>query len=218
VAATGESASHGLAGVSYARRPRQLPLELYNGFELVGSVPSLDKYLSKTTWAMQGWTYQEHVASRKLLFFTDYGLYLKGYSGVRNEFGRAEGEGTRYSPEELGLKIIEEFSKKSLTLPSDVLRATAGILETLYEDGLYHGMPLAEFDSVIRWMPTQSSHARRASMKGATFPTWSWSSSSSPVVFPCRQQVPYSVAYWSRSVTEEITKYGTFPWPVIVPG
>jgi hypothetical protein len=218
VAATGDSASYGLAGVSYARRPRQFPLELYNGFELVGSVPSLDKYLSKTTWAMRGWTYQEHVASRKLLFFTDYGLYLKGYSGVRNEFGRAEGEGTRYSPEELGLKIIEEFSKKSLTLPSDVLRATAGILETLYEDGLYHGMPLAEFDSVIRWMPTQSSHARRVSMKGATFPTWSWSSSSSPVVFPCRQQVPYSVAYWSRSVTEEITKYGTFPWPVIVPG
>lgn len=201
VAATGNSAAQGLAGVSYARDARQYPLVFYDGFEFFGSVPSLRTCMYESTWSTRGWTYQEYVASQRLLFFTDCGLYLKDSFGVLNQKANSEGATGQihnFHEDALDLRTVETFTQRSLTYPSDVLRASAGVLQMLYKDRLFFGMPMDEFDSAMLWVPTKFGHRPRPSSESVIFPSWSWASSSTSVKFPRRRYNPFGLARWGE--------------------
>jgi hypothetical protein len=219
VAAAGHDAAHGLAGVSYARNARQHPLRLDDGFELVGRVPYLGTCFKRSTWSTRGWTYQEYVASQRLLIFTDYGLYQKSHFGSPDAVVSEGAAGPeRYLPEDqLDLKTVEEFTKRSLTYPTDILRASAGILQMLYKNRLLFGMPLDEFDSAILWAPTEFGCKPRQSSGSTIFPSWSWASSSSPVSFPRRRSTPFGLAYYGSVCPRNPNESVTSSWEIISP-
>ncbi|CAN9152466.1 unnamed protein product [Alternaria alternata] len=144
VAAAGESATHGLVGVSRARAASQRTLRLDDQFAFVTEVPNLQTTLSLCTWQQCGWTYQEYVASRIILFFTEFGLYFQAENGSTAAYPTApidDAEGTnesrsRYGAEKTGIRkdgveidgfrMIETFSERRLIHADDVLRASSG--------------------------------------------------------------------------------------------
>jgi hypothetical protein len=220
VAATGDSAAHGLAGVSYARDARQHSLRFDDEFEDVREVPFLHTCLRRSTWATRGWTYQEYVFSQKLLFFTDYGLYQKSNFGSPDNIAKSEGplgvsNGVHY--EKLNLSTVEEFTRRSLTDQTDLLRASAGFLQVLYGDRLLFGMPLDEFDSAILWIPTGFGGKPRQCSDIAVFPSWSWASSSSPVRFLRRYRTPFGLARYGRRCSNNPNEPAASSWEIISP-
>ncbi|KAI0975606.1 heterokaryon incompatibility protein-domain-containing protein [Xylaria arbuscula] len=86
VAAAGTDESYGLPGVSRARPARQLTFKKDDGgYQLVLTLPLPHSSITKSKWATRGWTYQEAILSRRLLFFTDDQLYFECHSTSRSE-------------------------------------------------------------------------------------------------------------------------------------
>jgi hypothetical protein len=75
VAVTGENADAGLPGVSSIPRDRQ-PQAKTNVGLLVSTLPHISYYLSRSTWAKRGWTYQEAILSHRCLSFTTAQVYF----------------------------------------------------------------------------------------------------------------------------------------------
>lgn len=113
VAATGDNAQHGLAGVSYARDAKQIVFKYGGDFELFTPTPWLGTVLADSKWWTRGWTFQEHVASNRLLFFTDHGLYLENGLGVSEEI-KAKGYSLRSSLnyQDLDLRLLEGYTSR----------------------------------------------------------------------------------------------------------
>jgi hypothetical protein len=217
VAATGASATHGLAGVSYARDSKQVVCKYGKSFKLVTRTPSLEDFLPKSTWWTRGWTYQEYIASKVLLFFTDYGVYLKNDRKSGNI--RSEGFSWRsdFVNKELDLELIEEYTKKNLTHDSDILRASSGILRALYGHRSSYGMPWDDFDRAILWRPCTFDSGLRESTNSDVFPTWSWLSSMGPVSVQRVTESVCSLAYWSTPIVNAPTTPKSVPWSKLAP-
>jgi hypothetical protein len=131
VAATGVSATHGLAGVSHARDARQKVCKYGKNFELTNPTPLLEDFLPESKWWTRGWTYQEYIASKRLLFFTNYGLRLQNNRTSDKIFAEGfSGIGRMQSPE-LDFDLIEGYTRKDLTHDSDILHASSGFLRAL---------------------------------------------------------------------------------------
>jgi hypothetical protein len=58
-------------------QPDQISCEFGGGFELLSYAQCFVDVLHDSTWWIRVWTYQEFLASKRQLFFTDHGLYLQ---------------------------------------------------------------------------------------------------------------------------------------------
>jgi hypothetical protein len=196
VAATGVSATHGLAGVSHARDARQKVCKYGKNFELTNPTPLLEDFLPESKWWTRGWTYQEYIASKRLLFFTNYGLRLQNNRTSDKIFAEGfSGIGRMQSPE-LDFDLIEGYTRKDLTHDSDILHASSGFLRALYGHRLSYGMPWDDFDRAILWTQNAFDRGLRASTNTEVFPTWSWISAMSPISIPRAKHPIFSLAYW----------------------
>jgi hypothetical protein len=220
VAATGTSAAHGLAGVGYARDSMQVVCKYGKNFKLVTRTPSLEDLLPKSKRWTRGWAYQEYIASKRLLFFTDHGVYLKNdrRSGkiLSEGFSWGSSWGSHSANKELDFALIEEYTHKELTYESDILRASSGILRAMYGNRTSYGMPWDDFDRAILWRPRTFDREPRESKNDGAYPTWSWTSSMGPVSVPEATQPIYSLAYWGRP-TSVTTAPGSVPWSILAP-
>lgn len=197
IVATGPGASYGLPGKSIARKTKGSMIKYNDNLELVHEIPNLDEYLWGTLWAHRGWTYQEQAASSRLLYFTEYGVYYYSQeSKVESMYteGAAKTDGYRLTHNiEYGLRMIAIFSERQLSYISDKLRAVSGILNAMYGDQTYCGMPYVDFDVAMLWEDSGNAHLIPAPM----FPTWSWLASPGAVEFPT-DRLMYGLAHWGR--------------------
>lgn len=202
VAATGDHAGHGLAGVSRARDP-QVKCNATGDFELVHFAPCLLDILQRSTWWTRCWTYQEYLASKRLLFFSGSGLCLQNGSALAP--AGMHSEVTSYTQKATikgggwDLYVFDNFTSRALTFDTDALKAASGIIHTMYGGRVTYGMPWDDFDRAILWATVKFEHGLRASSDAHTFPSWSWISSIDSVSFQSRwvAHEGLSLAYWA---------------------
>jgi hypothetical protein len=77
-------------------------------------------------------------------------------------------------------RSVENYTNRTLTYPTDILNAFAGILtiqELEFNSKSYQGLPLAIFDMALLWQPFQRLQCREG------FPSWSWTGWEGPVIW-----------------------------------
>jgi hypothetical protein len=218
VAATGDGATHGLSGVSYARDAEQIVCEYGSDFELADPTPSLDYIIGGSRWWTRGWTFQEYVASRRLLFFTDYGMYVKdGFGTSQNIVSEGFSDGARMRYDELDFRLVGNYTQRHLGKETDILSAFSGFLRSIYGDRLSYGMPWDDFDNAILWTPDAFDCRCRESTSIDVFPTWSWISSMCPIRLDLGLEPVYSLAYWGLPATGAATASEPLRWSTLEP-
>ncbi|KAJ4223399.1 hypothetical protein NW759_006033 [Fusarium solani] len=186
-AATGTDANAGLPGVQVgSRRPANLVLEVQPGI-LLGVCAGLDRLLEGSMYSSRGWTFQEHVLSRRGLYFVDNKVFfrcrtsefLESCIDCDNAMPRFKGivlslSAAAYMDDPLQnySQLLTHYTRRALTDPGDVLRAMAGIIRRISEKVEYRfvqGLPSGAFDSFIIFESWACILRRR---KG--FPSYSW--------------------------------------------
>ena len=153
IAAAGDGPDHGLPGV----RPRSLQ-QAYGKVGKHFFVSTMDDpgpIIAKSAWMKRGWTYQEAVLSRRRLVFTDQQVYFecrgmycyedlnlplenlhtKDQQHFKSEFCSASN--MSLFPRRLGrtgwevVERIEEYSRRTLREPKDILDAFKGVMSVL---------------------------------------------------------------------------------------
>jgi hypothetical protein len=185
VAAAGEDADHGLTGTS-ADRPRA---ERQNCMQAWGLTMAnrLDGTINISKWNSRGWTYQERVLSRRLLFFTASQLRYHCHQGCDfQEQFHVPPDGARFEyPDpssmldfedqnlfDVYVTALKDYTKRSLSDPLDRLRAFDGIMKCLstpLKGPFFFGLPSTLFDAALLWHPVGP--CRRGPKE---FPSWSW--------------------------------------------
>ena len=88
VAATEGGAHVGLPGVSDCPRDQEQLFQLTYGAEVASVIPtppSFNMLVHKTAWRTSGWTFEENVFSRRLLYFFDSEVMLSCPRGTYRE-------------------------------------------------------------------------------------------------------------------------------------
>ncbi|GME53205.1 HET-domain-containing protein [Neofusicoccum parvum] len=158
VALSSDSSQSGLAGVSQKREKRLSMLEWQGSF-ITEPFPSLAEIIENSVWATRGWTFQEQLCSQNLLYFGDHGVYLSIGDEEKSERLSANfmsGGANFKFPES-----VQEYCKRKITLPSDILRAFTGVMNLRYQDDHYFGLPTKGkeqspslgFGGWIQWNP-----------------------------------------------------------------
>ncbi|KAI0541506.1 heterokaryon incompatibility protein-domain-containing protein [Xylaria digitata] len=89
VAACGDSAQSGLLGSPKTPRRAERPLVSISSVSLLHVALSINHLLEKSVWGQRGWTYEEYVFSRRLLFFlSSEVLFNCGQYIFRESMGR----------------------------------------------------------------------------------------------------------------------------------
>lgn len=189
VAASGGSARDGLAGIS-RHRDHHHPVLRWEELELMASFPFLDTILAETTWNSRGWTFQEQICANTAMFFTDHGVFAVFHrDGLYTRSIRTESPRKYEDMSEIPATYfagVEEYTRRSLTLHTDILYAFNGAARRLNcgQDIIY-GIPLQLFDDAILWQPAQwNREVRPPDISGKqTFPSWAWCSLYGPVTY-----------------------------------
>lgn len=207
VAAEGNSADYGLEGMSLPRCQSRT-LQVTDTFMVVKEAPPMYEILGNCEWNRRGWTYQENLASSRLLLFTKFGLILRDKCGAQ-VLTYSEGpvdfaNGGAWNIDQVSI-LLAEYTGKVLTYPCDKLNAITGILHVLYGRRVSHGMPWDAFDNFILWVPVNAgcvvaSDTPRAATDSAIFPSWSWASAYGPVEFGAEWDTIFSLAYWGMKI------------------
>jgi hypothetical protein len=195
IIAEGPNPLYGLRGLYRVSRPRNLPpsvYELQKGIKIVES--RRPKRVGKSIWCQRGWTFQEHLFSRRRIIFyegtvrweCDSGIWYEGFdqpikqnlphSTIRSHqwlFQLPYPDLKKYN------ELVAAFNVRQLTHPQDILRAFAGITSSLsskFDGGFLCGLPVLFFDIALLWRPF-GPLKRRISSDPATqscIPSWSW--------------------------------------------
>jgi hypothetical protein len=196
IACAGDDPHYGLPGVTRPRAPS--PSVNMGSRGCLQMVPTVHDIYS-STWASRAWTYQEAVLAQSRLFFTDRQVYFESNESVESELTTLAPVVTRVLDPRIYSQVtsstysgdvyecIQEYSRRTLSFPSDAMNALSGIL-TYYgrERGIHHlwGVPYSDrtpasidepprkrvvtFEESLRWY-AKSDHVRRDG-----FPSWSW--------------------------------------------
>ncbi len=172
ITAIGMDPSYGLPGVGLRKRqPKHLTACAKIGSHFLISIVKWSKLaLENTRWITRAWTYQEELLSRRRLVFTEsqiifecYGMYCyeslllpletlhrKDTQGFKSIFWSEKfvgifPKGVGTTPVEV-VRRIEEYSKRKLSNPSDILKGMLGIFHAFETSRLriYHcgGIPI----------------------------------------------------------------------------
>lgn len=165
---------------------------------------ALEQSLLESTWETRGWTFQEKVLARRMLIFTNSGVFLHCKGSIASRFGeQPTGEVNfatdqdRYSQPgamvavptgnqlKAYCKAIEAYTSRNLTVQSDIENAIKGIHKALGQmmDGkanlFMHGHPTCAFDQFFCWEVRE--HQPDSRRKG--FQSWSWEGWNQEVFF-----------------------------------
>lgn len=199
VAAAGQNAYYGLPGVSSktSRSERQLRVNIAN-LDIASRLEGPRGAINFSRWNTRGWTYQERLLSNRILTFTDSQVFFQCTKGCNFEeqyHYPSINNATYTLPDplaQLDFQIrdlwqiyaiaVEEYSKRSITKPSDKLRAFTGILNFLrrpLRGAFFFGLPANLFDVALLWKNLGPSI--RSSKN--SFPSWSWAGWDGPVMY-----------------------------------
>ncbi|KAI1367381.1 heterokaryon incompatibility protein-domain-containing protein [Xylaria arbuscula] len=206
VAAAGDSPNHGLPGVSEPRPVlRKKPFCSIGGTTLYFAHEALDMWslVEGSKWASRGWTFQELLFSKRLVFFTKKGLMLKisedwypEWDFTKHGFTWNSMERVYWPPPSEDrpnfAKLLNEYTVRDMTLPTDILNGFAGVLNryTSLDKQMgcfcgifYHEARPLVFLRGIRWTMRTLAYESYVSIRGHSFsrlerrvgfPSWSW--------------------------------------------
>lgn len=172
-----------------------------DGKEYISSLLGIKNQIRFSRWSTRGWTFQEGQMSRRIAFFGDYDIsFLCGAGHWRESqhsgcFGHDAGDlgnaldlhstnfhilsarqwlsTTKWRFREY-LKIIQEYSARSLSFESDRLDAISGCLSLLTQakgTRFLNGLPSTDFHYALLWRKGRAGQINRPSND---FPSWSW--------------------------------------------
>ncbi|KAM0426344.1 hypothetical protein ACHAPT_008385 [Fusarium lateritium] len=187
VAACGSDANAGLPGVQFgSRRASEPTVEVAPGIRM-GLHTSMDQLFTSSAYNSRGWTLQEHLLSRRGLYFLHDKVFFRCSS---NEFSESCTDHTllvtpfasysslmpRVASMEAPLKdyslVLMHYTERALTNQDDALRAMAGIIRRVSDRVKYpfiQGLPTGALDCFIIFLAYNCTLHRRSG-----FPSYSW--------------------------------------------
>ncbi|KAF4634641.1 hypothetical protein G7Y89_g3469 [Cudoniella acicularis] len=158
----------------------------------------LKRQLQESIYGSRAWTFQERNLSARCIYFTDYGWRIDHTTTTprTNEFPEirimsppsrldvtytenAQFEQAKY---EDYADLVEQYSGRQLSIPSDYLNAFTGMLNLLeieLQTSFTCGLPNNEFTISLLWIRLGPTRGNR----NAHFPSWSWLGWANPVSF-----------------------------------
>ncbi|GJP98301.1 hypothetical protein AlacWU_11200 [Aspergillus niger] len=179
----GHSMDHGLPGVTQARISEYQT----QGMNLSVIADSFSELFRNAKWGTRGWTFQEAMLSTRVLLLADAGVLFEcsQASQEARSFGRSTSPRLLFNPAQEYESLLQDFTSRTLTFNTDVLKAFSGIMHWKYGTEHYFGLPYCEFVKGMLWVPyiysTHETPVARSAETGDIFPTWSWSSVIGPV-------------------------------------
>jgi hypothetical protein len=201
IASASSHSSDGLIGVSVER---SVPEFMIDGLYLAEYRADHWNVVKLGPWASRGWTFQEGLYSRRRLFFTPKEMLFDCVCDSKREsrlnaderlktFNHFTTDQRMVPPQQWHssiattaiYKLIEEYSRRELSFPTDILRAFAGLCNSFehLKPPVYHhwGVPLllessSYFSSFLRgllWTCGDASDQKESRRPGG-FPSWSW--------------------------------------------
>lgn len=175
-----EHTQYGLKAMYDRRSPEEK--EILPGLKLVVSRSS-QYVLPNSKWNKRGWTFQEHLLSRRCLIFTGNRIYFQCRMSNYDDTGIDWSTDWRKSalltvdevkqrPIQFYMKAVSLYTGRDLTDPKDILKAFGGVISLVewYTCArMYYGLPSSHFDFVLLWRPKEGKGRRHG------FPSWSWS-------------------------------------------
>lgn len=164
---------------------------------------NLYEWLLESKWASRGWTFQEHILSRRCMIFVDGDCFWSCQSSVWDtgdlcpplEVGTDDPvelpQHTQLaklmaspSRPDVGLYIemASLYNNRNLTFPQDCLVAFCGIMNCMrqsFPSCFVCGLPLSHIDNALLWQPRGKARRRQAKdgstlVLGMHLPSWPW--------------------------------------------
>jgi hypothetical protein len=186
VAAGGESCESSLFGATPVQTNVTRSVEVVDGLPLVWTPADLQSTLQESVYDTRGWTFQERLLSRRCLYFTDAQVYItcrltsEREDNQNMELMHLQEDASFISSNPILTSrtvqnrldtspthwhdffwtynsLLHRYTSRELTDPSDVLKALAGIMNTLentFKTRFIYGLPEALLDIGLLWTPT----------------------------------------------------------------
>lgn len=186
----------GIPGVSRPRKRWRKHHEI-NVMAFIYSLPPIPRTINSSTWATRGWTYQEVVMSKRVLYFSECQTFFENTKVAYTEDDFSFDVRSRISPNTpvrppsrttfgIWRFHLSNYTKRKLT----IYAAFTGIASALYGDvdeSMLYGLPRQNFDMALLWYPEASTIRRTSTIvrdPGAEkYPTWSWTSITEPICY-----------------------------------
>jgi hypothetical protein len=194
VAANGPNADFGLAGLGQEVDERKKHLVEFPSRKMIRGTMWIagTNRPSQTVWSTRGWTFQEHVFSRRLLFMDRFVNWTccsarwaeawirpseQNQSGL-DEYGSGERQSMLDSPSLTEYaSLVEQYNQREVTYDSDIMNAFAGVMTQMcggFPAGFYGGNPEFYFDICLLWQPRRGLRPRFLTKETTSLPSWSW--------------------------------------------
>ncbi|KAL6907209.1 heterokaryon incompatibility protein domain-containing protein [Trichoderma evansii] len=209
VAAAGNDAQAGLCGVKNFTRREWQRKETMHGIPYMTAQPPLREVLERTKWNSRGWTFQEAMLARRILFFTEKQVYWScRHANWREDMDWEISRGASLSHPLDSFwetqvnqcrtarycRDVMDFTKREIREQSDAIWAFMGILRlhlSRFPGGFIWGHPLDRLDATLIWDGCSGNHQHTAqyplsfnnSIQSVEYPSWSWLSTNAPVDF-----------------------------------
>lgn len=132
---------------------------------------NIHQMVNRSAWSTRGWTFQERLLSRRILYITEFESY---FTCCRAAYHERLGQDMQYYSEEVGIwdrtigavheirsartynECIERYTSLNLSFMSDILNAFAGIsnvVSTQLGTELLFGLPERDLLRALQWVP-----------------------------------------------------------------
>lgn len=193
VSVDGEDADSGLAGVRAGTRRERVTTVTQRSYRATLHLPTNKLELLKgSRYNSRGWTFQELLHSKRLLFFTEQQASFHCDTSLRSEAINRENfndsglfmRSITMRSDEAGARskklilesykaMVEEYTSRSLSYDTDVENAFSGLASVLVQwcggSPVVHGMASRFFGYSMHWGFDSGRCQKRAA-----FPSWSW--------------------------------------------
>lgn len=201
VAADGTDANHGIPGIRGVSTARKLPpaVPLTSRLRLR---PRVSVNILSSPWGSRGWTFQEHLFSRKKLVFVHGSVQwicqecrcfedlhqespsirkLKIRDYDMNQELESVGElAVQYPMTSQVEKLLWQYTSRDLTHQYDILNAVDAVFTAhhgAFPHGFLWGLPVDFFDVSLLWTCSGDGRKRRQAYSPSSqsrFPSWTW--------------------------------------------
>jgi hypothetical protein len=205
VALSAPDANAGLAGVRHGTRQLFSLVERVHGQDLVTVFPDVWDTFNSSTYITRGWTFQEHLLSKRQLYITSHQAYWECSEDLRAE----DIVGTRSFDSKLNPikdllergeadlitwfgfyeSMVQNYTKRLLSNQYDIFEAFAGVASRLgpwCNQRMAAGIPLGPLFRALFFIPLSPNFPearRRRCLPNRNFPTWSWLAWSGPITY-----------------------------------
>ncbi|KAK4110886.1 HET-domain-containing protein [Canariomyces notabilis] len=219
----GDNAEASISGARGGTRTIVQAIETVQGLRLANRPWNFARSVDGARWNTRAWTFQERVLSKRTLFLTPQQMFFKcrhspSYlsedllmpaEARRLVTWPMNDTGSDFIPHHGSInvltyiKTVENFTKRNLTYPDDILNAFTGIAQNMrvvFRSGFLYGLTQSELDYCLCWEPA-GAIKRRICARGAKFPSWSWAGWLGPVHYRWKNRL--SRVRWVHHETGE---------------